>query len=396
MKIRNKGRKIYKTKEKNYYGKSPFGKFMSGALSVLLIGGLGFLGYSVAEPIINYTRKAGDEEPSASVTETKEQTESFSADVTGNSVDVMDNISVEQYKAASVRTEDMNSTESLAAALERVPSDTEYISVPLKAKGGGIYYASSVSEAGLCGAVKSALTLNDITTTVKAAGFKPVAELSLLNDSIFPAAYPDASYKIADGGSMWIDDALENGGKPWMTPMSDVTRSYLSALGDEVAAAGFEKVICGDVIFPPFRESDLTLLGEEVKKSDRYLSLTSLVNSLYSKFISGGTAMMLEVSAAELLSGGGEVIQPMVLDVNTLVLNVDFDEIGQSVTAPDTVYEFSGTAKENAEKIIGLVKDRLSDYNVVVRFSGKNTEQSELIKAKEVISGYGYSSYIIG
>lgn len=396
MKIRNKGRKIYKTKEKNYYGKSPFGKFMSGALSVLLIGGLGFLGYSVAEPIINYTRKAGDEEPSASVTETKEQTESFSADVTGNSVDVMDNISVEQYRAASVRTEDMNSTESLAAALERVPSDTEYISVPLKAKGGGIYYASSVSEAGLCGAVKSALTLNDITTTVKAAGFKPVAELSLLNDSIFPAAYPDASYKIADGGSMWIDDALENGGKPWMTPMSDVTRSYLSALGDEVAAAGFEKVICGDVIFPPFRESDLTLLGEEVKKSDRYLSLTSLVNSLYSKFISGGTAMMLEVSAAELLSGGGEVIQPMVLDVNTLVLNVDFDEIGQSVTAPDTVYEFSGTAKENAEKIIGLVKDRLSDYNVVVRFSGKNTEQSELIKAKEVISGYGYSSYIIG
>lgn len=396
MKIKNKGRKIYKTKEKNYYGKSPFGKFMSGALSVLLIGGLGFLGYSVAEPIINYTRKAGDEEPSASVTETKEQTESFSADVTGNSVDVMDNISVEQYRAASVRTEDMNSTESLAAALERVPSDTEYISVPLKAKGGGIYYASSVSEAGLCGAVKSALTLNDITTTVKAAGFKPVAELSLLNDSIFPAAYPDASYKIADGGSMWIDDALENGGKPWMTPMSDVTRSYLSALGDEVAAAGFEKVICGDVVFPPFRESDLTLLGEEVKKSDRYLSLTSLVNSLYSKFISGGTAMMLEVSAAELLSGGGEVIQPMVLDVNTLVLNVDFDEIGKSVTAPDTVYEFSGTAKENAEKIIGLVKDRLSDYNVVVRFSGKNTEQSELIKAKEVISGYGYSSYIIG
>ena len=149
-------------------------------------------------------------------------------------------------------------------------------------------------------------------------------------------------------------------------------------------------------MFPPFRESDLTLLGEEVKKSDRYLSLTSLVNSLYSKFISGGTAMMLEVSAAELLSGGGEVIQPMVLDVNTLVLNVDFDEIGKSVTAPDTVYEFSGTAKENAEKIIGLVKDRLSDYNVVVRFSGKNTEQSELIKAKEVISGYGYSSYIIG
>lgn len=56
-----KGRKIYKTKERNYLGKSPMSKFMSGALTVLLIGGIGFLGYSVAEPIINYTRHEGDE-----------------------------------------------------------------------------------------------------------------------------------------------------------------------------------------------------------------------------------------------------------------------------------------------------------------------------------------------
>ena len=60
MKRKNKGRKIYKTKEKNYYGKSPVGKFMSGLLTVLLIGGIGFIGYSVAEPIINYTQHKGD------------------------------------------------------------------------------------------------------------------------------------------------------------------------------------------------------------------------------------------------------------------------------------------------------------------------------------------------
>lgn len=297
MKIRNKGRKIYKTKEKNYYGKSPFGKFMSGALSVLLIGGLGFLGYSAAEPIINYTKKKGDDEPSASVAETKEQTEVITAESSGNAVNVSENLSVEQYRAASVRIEDMNSLDALSAALKRVPADTEYISVPLKARGGGLYYASSVSEAGLCGAVKSSLTLKEITAAVRDAGFKPIAELSLLNDSIFPAAYPDSSYKVADGGSMWIDDALDSGGKPWMSPLSELTQSYLSSLADEVAGADFERVICSDVVFPPFRESDLALLGEDVKKSDRYLALTSLANSMYSRFISSGKAMMLEVSA---------------------------------------------------------------------------------------------------
>ena len=67
MKIKNKGRKIYKTKEKNYYGKSPVGKAFSVGLSILLIGGIGFIGYSVAEPIINYNKKKGDQDTSVSV-----------------------------------------------------------------------------------------------------------------------------------------------------------------------------------------------------------------------------------------------------------------------------------------------------------------------------------------
>ena len=73
MKVKNKGRKIYKTKEKNYYGKSPVGKAFSVGLTVLLIGGIGFIGYSVAEPIINYTKKKGDNDVSTIVTTASEQ-----------------------------------------------------------------------------------------------------------------------------------------------------------------------------------------------------------------------------------------------------------------------------------------------------------------------------------
>ena len=61
MRTNKKGRKLYKTKEKNYYGKSPVGKVFSAVLSVLLIGGLGFIGYSVAEPLLNYNKKVDDD-----------------------------------------------------------------------------------------------------------------------------------------------------------------------------------------------------------------------------------------------------------------------------------------------------------------------------------------------
>lgn len=397
MKFRNKGRKIYKTKEKNYYGKTPAGKFFSGALTVLLLGGIGFLGYSVAEPIINYTKKRGDNDISAAAT-TEDVRSSLAETATAATISVQENVNLEQFKAASLKKEALSDINSLRDALQRLPAgaEFEYVSVPLKVSGGDIMYASSVSEAQLSGAVKSSLTLAEITSEIRAAGYKPAAELSLLRDNILPQSYPDTGYTTADDGSRWIDDAAESGGKPWISPFSQSAQSYLSAIADEIAASDFDKVICSDVVFPPFRDSDLELLGDEVKDSERYLALTSLVNLMYSKMINGGAAMMLEVSATDLLQGNSEVIQPILLDVNTLILNIDFDEMGDAVTAPGTVYEFTGTAAEKTSKAIGLVQHKLGDYNIAVRISGQNTDMEELLKAKEAIAEYGYSSFIIG
>ena len=142
MKRKNKGRKIYKTKEKNYYGKSPVGKFMSGLLTVLLIGGIGFIGYSVAEPIINYTQHKGDE-PSES-TNTEENT---SGDGTEGATDPSsgEKITAELFTAAHLRASDLTDMKSLQSALSTVPQGEgiEYVEVPLKVKGGKVYYASS-------------------------------------------------------------------------------------------------------------------------------------------------------------------------------------------------------------------------------------------------------------
>lgn len=396
MKFKNKGRKIYKTKEKNYYGKTPAGKFFSGALSVLLIGGLCFLGYSVAEPLINYSKKQGDSDVSSSSADATSPSDDTLP--TAETIPVQENISAEQYSAYTLRTSDMTGIEALRTALGNVPEAVgiEYVTVPLKVSGGEIYYASDVYEAQMSGAVQSSLTLSEITYEIRSAGYKPAAAISLLEDNILPQTYPETGYQTTDDGSRWIDDSVDNGGKPWVSPFSDSTIAYLGNIADEIAAADFDKAVCSDVIFPPFRESDLALLGEEVNGGERYMGLTSLVNLIYSKLINADTTTMLEVSAVDLLLGNSEVIQPMLLDVNTLILNVDFDEMGNAVEAPGTLYEFAGTPSENASKIIGLVQHKLEDYNIAVRFSGESIEQSELIKAKEVIAEYGYTSFVIG
>ena len=281
MKFRNKGRKIYKTKEKNYYGKTPFGKFMSGALTVLLLGGIGFLGYSAAEPLINYTKKRGDDASAASETSadfTAEPTAATAAVVT-----IPENLNAETYKIVSLKVDALKDSASLQSALSAINVNVgyEYVAVPLKVTGGEIYYSSGITEAQLSGAVQSSLTLGDITSAVRSAGFKPVAEISMLEDHVAPYTYADMAYTTIDDGSRWIDAR----GKHWLSPLSDRATTYITAVCDEIAAADFDRAICSDIKFPQLTANDKELLGESVSGSDCYLALTSLTNNLYIRML---------------------------------------------------------------------------------------------------------------
>lgn len=398
MRFRNKGRKIYKTKEKNYYGKSPAGKAFSVGLTVLLIGGIGFLGYSIAEPIINYNKKTGDQ-ADASLTAAVEPAQSPTVnDYSGEMINIEQNSNIEQYKAAAFTANDLANAATLAAALNRVPAEQgiEYIEIPLKVSGGLIYYASDNYYAQVTGAVQSQLTLDEITGTVRQKGYKPAAMISTFNDNIMPASFPETGYITIDDGSQWIDNDLAAGGKPWMSPFQDAAVSYVTQIVDEVSSADFDKVICSDFVFPVFRDSDVEYLGATVVSPDRYWTLIQTANQMYDTILRNGSTMMLEVNAADILKGSDDILQQMLLDVNTVILNINVDEIGSGVYTSDTVYEFTGTAAEKVDKMLGLVSGKLKGFNVAVRISGTGVNTEELLKAKEKISGYGYSSFVIG
>ena len=395
MKRKNKGRKIYKTKEKNYYGKSPVGKFMSGLLTVLLIGGIGFIGYSVAEPIINYTQHKGDE-PSES-TKAEENT---SGDVTEGATDPSsgEKISAESFTAVQLKPIDLTDIKALQTALSTVPQGEgiEYVEVPLKVRGGKVYYASSCVEAKMSGAIQSSLTLGDINSAIKESGYKPAASISVFCDNILPASYPDTGFKTVDDGSQWLDNDPANGGKPWTSPFSPSALSYVSDMVSEVSAAGFDRVVCSDIMFPYFRESDLKLLDEKMGKTERFMALTSAANMLYDKAVTNGASMYIEVSAADMLRGNGDVLKPMLLSANTVVVNIDVEELKGGITNGQMLYEFEGTPDEITDKCLKFVKDDLADFNVIVRLSGEGRTAQELLNASKVISSYGYSSFVIG
>ena len=390
MKRKNKGRKIYKTKEKNYYGKSTFGKMVSGLLTVLLIGGIGFIGYSAAEPIINLTQHKGDK-PAPALPETTDDTGKEGASSGEKAVN-------ERYSAAALNVEDIESLSTLEKALHALPTDEriEFVEVPLKVKGGAVNYASSVSEAQNSQAVQSSVTLSDMVSVIEAAGFKPAANISTLHDNLLPTVYPESGYTTTDDGSQWLDNDPNNNGKPWTTPYSQTTLKYLSDIVSEVSGAGFERIICSDLVYPEFRQSDLKLLDEKLGKSDRFMGLTSAANLLYEKSVENGASMYIGVSATDMLKGNSDVLQPMLLSANTVVLEIDVDELVYGVSDGHTLYEFEGSPEEITDKCLKFLSPKLTDFNVAVRVKGQGRTREELSKAKDKIAGYGYSSFVIG
>lgn len=406
MRHRNKGRKIYKTKEKNYYGKSPIGKIFSAGLTVLLIGGIVFIGYSVAEPILELSKQKGDkkDKPTSVSDEMLQPTEAATDAADGGSDSSV--VPAEGGKKKSdgtvstftLRTNDLQNVTALNTALGRITKDEayDYVQVPLKVNGGNIYYASGVYDTYLAGAVQSSITLDEIITAVKSAGYKPAAYISTFSDHVLPNTFPDTGYKKITDGELWLDGEYDAGGLPWTTPYSNAVQNYLSAIVEEVAEAGFERIVCTDLVFPHFRDTDLEILDTQLSRPDRYMALTSAANMLYETAASAGSRMMVEVSAVDILAGCADVLQPMLLSANTIVVNIDVESIALGVYDGETLYEFSGSASEMTEKMLGFIDDKLSDLNVVIRLSGSSTPTEDLVKAKDVISDHGYKSYVIG
>lgn len=185
--------------------------------------------------------------------------------------------------------------------------------------------------------------------------------------------------------------------KTWGSPFSENYVDYLDFIAEEISEAGFEKIICTDMEFPDFSDNDLELLNDSrLEKSSRYTALTSVADILYDTIAANNSDMLIEVDAADVLSNNAEILKPIFIKVNTIILDIDLDEISHGVDTGNTVYEFSGTPSENITKMLGLIKEKLSDFNIVVRISGVSYSTSELLRANDDMAKLGYTSFILG
>lgn len=413
MKKDRNGRKIYKYKyrpRKKKKNRNILKEIRSFFLMLLFLAALVLLGYSIADPLLKLiSGKSAQQSETQLTSESTAETISETAAVTETESEteteftLQNKIKVKDISAIELTEEDMQSYDALREAVMNI--NTEYgeyeiknIVVPLKAAGGYLYYASENETAKAAGAVQSELTLQQIITAIVTEGFEPVAKLSLLEDSIYSSYSPDSCFQT-ESGSRWIDNSLEAGGKPWLDPFKTDTSGYLESIAAEAASAGFSLIICDDVNFPPFRQSDLDYIGDRVKSETRYTALTELMNGIQKTSEKSGASVSVECDIADYISQKAEAVKPGILKSDSITFNIDLDTLSySSVTdSSGTVHSYSGMEKNDIMSSVISDADllSLSSYNIIIKISGDSLTDEDRAELIEEIDMLGYTSYIL-
>lgn len=321
--MNNSGRKIKRTKK--LYGnkrknkaKSIFTVIITLLIAALLI----FLGYSIGDPLMNFFKNL-----SSSSSDTTPWTP---PEVTVTDLSSEESITEEKHDSKNnsigyvLSVNDILTKDALDKALNNVKENNfTSVVIPLKIKGGEIYYNSAFEPAKKSGAVKSQLTLNEITEMTDKYSLYSIAQINILNDNIAPNADKMIAYQFADGTSSWYDNKPENGGKKWISPFSQEGKEYIYGITNEILNSDFDAVICSDLIFPEFRNSDLGYIGEIVQNPERYKALVNIINYISLEASSKGKKIFLEVSSYNIINNSEEVFKPEMLNDIDFILNYD-------------------------------------------------------------------------
>ncbi|MCM1330788.1 MAG: putative glycoside hydrolase [Ruminococcus sp.] len=404
------GRKIYRTNRGNR--KKMVRNVFKFLFIAVILAALVFVGYIVAKTVVGYL-KNNDTSTGES---DKPWTPPVFADSSGGGNNEDNPSENEETGSGETDTEENNnrvgirfsayklpvtalaSQDALTAALGNA-RESGYTAViaTLKDKGGKIYYKTGSEMAKSDeDAVVGEMYAGQICSIIKAAGFTPIAQINLLEDNNRYGEKRDGSYHIA-GESTWLDDSVANGGKPWLSPFDTLTQSYAAYLSNEVSSAGFEYVIFDGVKFPAFRNSDLSLIGGDVQKPDRYKGLVNIANISANAAAQNNSAAITMVSAGDIISGTSEAFKPAELSSEMIGVTYLLEEIsGTAVINGEEIALADMPAYEKAETVFSEIK-RLAGEEKVIIPAVKQSEfsQADFSDTISAIMSLGFDSYII-
>lgn len=368
-KIKIKHRKYNLYNRKKSKGKQA----LTVILTIVAAIALCVVGFGLGRPLMDYFQGKNNPDTSSSALPTESTTAATSETTTVTATDNSSESTPEEIKPASaiVHTLDeayLANEEKLDRALNTLKKQgcTEVI-VTLKNADGHFMYLTEISDVKGSDAVIGTLTAKQIYDAINSAGIKASARISTLKDPIVPNFMEGIRYTTNDGYG-WMDASPENGGKFWLSPFSDKTAQYLAAITGELAAAGFDRIILNDTVYPFFHDVDYNLylsnMPELQDQNKRVAALWSVIEACEKAATNSGAELMLQLDgndlyASDKLNTTAEAAGDKT-KLKTVRLLISYTADGNNVYADARAFTGKMSGVMNGQKYAVLISDKIS------------------------------------
>lgn len=403
-KRKNYGRKI-KRKRTNLYRrrKTKGQKIFGTVMLIILICAIGFLGYCLGKPLLDFFGRQTSSEPpewtppetvAAEITLPETSAEETKAPVTSAPA-IETETTVTEITTAEKPLEYTNlivsaapsgalsNRAALSAELAKAKaSGFNAVMIQLKDEKGFFHYKTAIEGAEENELIKGEMSLAEIVSVFKESGIVPVAEISVLTDNEGCKAFPEMSYKCKGENVSWLDYKQ---GTPvrWANPESERTAEYFKAVTEEINAAGINEILCRNIVFPNFEYYDAEYIDSRYFENDRYRYL--------SDFLTEGT--VLEMSAADIIAEEfGRTAEPLydpsIISNRAIALVIDREDFPVSEGYPADI-------RNLAESVISLASAKTGDIPLIPVIERGALSEAEAKTAAETLKSLGYSDFII-
>lgn len=280
--------------------------------------------------------------------------------------------------------------------LTALEDDITAIVIDMKTRSGTVTYVSDyVSVADAKASHEDAFDLESRVKTARKLGFDVIARIFAFEDSTAPYNANEMAIRYeSEDGVLWLDDSVDNGGKPWLNPYSDTAQKYILDIVYDAIECKVDAVLLDGVRFPENEGMDYAYFGagtEDVSYGDILREFTERV---YSKAVMTDTDIVLGFESYEAITGsdiyGGD---PFLLPADGYAPFIDLDDFIGERMGDDFYYrEMPEDPTELFTKVYNSLGEIAAlDIMPVLDFEGfirSNTRGIESFLKEEGVAGY--------
>lgn len=289
------------------------GKIIRTALIIVIAGALFTAGWFAYEPLmkaINNANKEIIQNDPISKPEPEKKPEELPQEF-------LDKDTV----AVTVPTEKLYDLSAYYSFLASLDKEVTAVVIDMKTAAGEVTYKSNqVSVQNVGATAENAIDLASYIDTARRAGYDVIARIYAFEDSTAPYNSADMAIRYeSEDGVLWLDDSVDNGGKPWLNPYSDTAQKYVLDIVYDAVDLGVDAILLDGVRFPEENAAmDYAYFGVGTEETGRGEILARFAKRVYSAVVTSGTDVLVAFDGHAVVTGDTAVYggSPMDFDAD--------------------------------------------------------------------------------